>query len=224
MMILTFDTTLNKTYITLSEDDKIITSKTIINDEKNYHSAYLTTSIAQILKDNKIVMQNIDGLGVNIGPGSFTGIRACVTVARVIAQQVQIPVAGISSLEILSKINTDSQKTLVTLDARKNKAYMAIFDNQKIIEPPKAIFLEDFINFNFEDYFVIADSSMKNILSDRVKNITDYTQKDYPLGEFLANITYNKLKKEEDFSYLKLKPLYIQPPSITISKKEKVGF
>lgn len=224
MIILTFDTTLNKTYITLSENDKIISSKTIVNDEKNYHSAYLTSSIAQILKDNNLVMQNIDGLGVNIGPGSFTGIRACVTVARVIAQQVKIPVVGVSSLELLSKINTTDKKTLVTLDARKNKAYLAIYDNKEELEEPKAIFLEDLMQFDFDNYCVIADSAMKNLLSEKVENIIDYTQNDYPMGEYLSKIVYEKLQAKTDFSYLKLKPLYIQPPSITISKKEKVGF
>ena len=46
--------------------------------------------------------KDIDMIATDIGPGSFTGIRACVTVARVLAQQLNIKAVGVSSLEILS--------------------------------------------------------------------------------------------------------------------------
>ena len=122
LKILAFDTCLDKTYITLSEDDKIIHSETILSDGKNYHSAYLISTIVKILKDAGLTPDDIELITTDIGPGSFTGIRACTTVARVLAQQLNIKAAGVSSLEILSKILGGND--LVALDARKNKAYV----------------------------------------------------------------------------------------------------
>ena len=111
MKILAFDTCLDKTYVTLSEDSNIIKSETILSDGKNYHSAYLLSTIVRILKENNLTPQDIEMIATDIGPGSFTGIRACTTVARVLAQQLEavkpkagIKTAGVSSLEILSKI------------------------------------------------------------------------------------------------------------------------
>ena len=51
LKILAFDTCLDKTYITLSEDNNIIHSETILSDGKNYHSAYLISTIVKVLKD-----------------------------------------------------------------------------------------------------------------------------------------------------------------------------
>ena len=118
MKILTFDTSLDKTYITLSIDEQLVSDVVIENHDEKYHSAYLIPALVDILKQNKLTMQDIDVIGTNIGPGSFTGIRACVTVARVIAQQVECPLVGVSSLEILSKINEKNTRTIVVLDIR----------------------------------------------------------------------------------------------------------
>lgn len=51
------------------------------------------------MSKNSVKPQDLDLIAVNIGPGSFTGIRACTTVARVMAQQLDIKAIGISSLE-----------------------------------------------------------------------------------------------------------------------------
>ena len=111
MNILTFDTSLDKTYVSLSFDGEMLVSEVIENHNEKYHSAFLIPTIVSILKKYNITMKDIDVIGTNIGPGSFTGIRACVTVARVFAQQLNIPLVGISSLEILSKINNTNSKT-----------------------------------------------------------------------------------------------------------------
>ena len=101
MKTLTFDTSLDKTFVTLFDDEKMLASEIIENHNEKYHSAYLIPAIVEILKKNNLTMKDINVIGTNVGPGSFTGIRACVTVARVIAQQLEMPLVGISSLEIL---------------------------------------------------------------------------------------------------------------------------
>ena len=104
MNILGFDTCLDKTYITLADNNKILHSEIINSDAQNYHSAYLISTIIKTLKTADLTPKDIDLIATDIGPGSFTGIRACTTVARVLAQQLNIKAVGISSLEILSKI------------------------------------------------------------------------------------------------------------------------
>ena len=77
---------------------KILSSKIVTNTDNKYHSAFLISTIKELLKANNLTPQDIDAIGTNIGPGSFTGIRACTTVARMFAQQLDIPAVGISSL------------------------------------------------------------------------------------------------------------------------------
>lgn len=223
MKFLTFDTSLNKTYITLSEDEKILASKIIESTNEKYHSALLIPTIVEILKSNNITMQDIEAIGTNIGPGSFTGIRVCTTIARVFAQQLNGNLVGISSLQILSKINDTSKSSLVIMDARKNKAFCAAYSaNGDILQEPSSIEKDDIIELAKGDYFIITDTSIHEYLKEKGIASINYEAGDYQLGEFLAYFTYKTISNSSDeLHWAKVKPLYIQPPSI--SKPKVVG-
>ncbi len=229
MKILTFDTALNKTYISLSENNTIIENLTIENNEDKYHSAFLIKEIAELLKRNNLIMQNINAIGINVGPGSFTGIRACTTVGRVIAQQVEIPLVPVSSLEILSLINPKKgTKTLVTLDARKNSAFVGVFENENTIEPPKIVSVEELISMAKSlSAIIIGDTKICAKLIENGLNPINYETENYPLNEFLAKLTYKKLNCSKDpnteFNWAKVKPLYIQPPSVFGGNTPNIG-
>ena len=202
MKILVFDTCLDKMYVTLAEDDKILSSKIVTNKDNKYHSAFLISTIKELLKVNNLTPQNIDAIGTNIGPGSFTGIRACTTVARMFAQQLNIPAVGISSLEILSKINNTEKQTMVAFDARKNSAYL--YENNEIKGAVQLEEIEELIKNN--DYYIITDDKLQTRLGG-----ISYQQNEYQLGEILAKLSYKKLQ-DSSAKWQELKPLYIQPP------------
>ncbi len=198
MKILAFDTCLDKMYVVLKDNDEILESKVIENQGGKYHSAFLISTIQEVLSKNNIKPEDIDLIATNVGPGSFTGIRACTTVARVMAQQLNCKVKGVSSLEILAKCTKDNP--LVALDARKNAAYLYL-DN----EIKGAIQLEEIQNIiKNGNYNIITDNKLKPILGG-----ISYQENDFPLGEILAELAENK---ECDGDWHKLKPLYIQPP------------
>lgn len=205
MKILAFDTCLDKTYITLAEDDKVLRSETIVSDGQNYHSAYLISTIVKVLKELNLTPKDIDMIATDIGPGSFTGIRACTTVARVLAQQLDIKAVGVSSLEILSKILGGND--LVALDARKNKAY--IYDD----EIKGAIELER-VDELVKGRTLITDNSLLERFSQYTDKAVSYQVSDYPLGEILAKLAYEKAVNNQETDWRKLKPLYIQPPPV----------
>ncbi len=206
MNILVFDTCLDKMYVALSDNATIKTSKIIENHDNKYHSAFLISTIKEVLKSNKLSPIDIDAIGINIGPGSFTGIRACMTVARVWGQQLNIPVVGVSSLEILSHIAPSNKKAIVALDARKNSAYY--YKDNKI---QGAISIEDIEkaikNENNDEYYLITDDKLQEKLGG-----ISYQSEEFPLGEILSSICNKKLQTGEKFNWYELKPLYIQPP------------
>ncbi len=202
MNILVFDTCLDKMYVAISQDDKILNSKIVTNKDNKYHSAFLISTIKEMLKENNMTPHDIEAIGTNIGPGSFTGIRACTTVARIMAQQLNLPAAGISSLEILAELNKTPKPTMVALDARKNSAYLYV-DN-KI---QGAIQLEQIEEMLKEkEYFLITDDKLQQRLGG-----VSYQSEEHNLGEILAHLAYLKLK-ENACKWQELKPLYIQPP------------
>ena len=199
MKILAFDTCLDKMYVALGENGELLASKIVKTTESNYHSAFLISTIKDILNENHLTPQDIDVIATNIGPGSFTGIRACTTVARVFAQGMDIKTVGISSLEILSKITLEEgkgkrkkekeeskqevqtcspvhlftcspSKTLVAIDARKEMAYVAIFDGGKQILAPQAISVEELKELKYfpDDPKRFIDHLKMDFFNDRI--------------------------------------------------------
>ena len=191
--ILTIDTSLNKGYITFNGASKVIES-----DAMNYHSAYLVGEIKKILNGQKPEV-----IGVDAGPGSFTGIRVGVTVARVMGQQLKCKVVPVSSCEILSEANN---RSIVIMDARRGMYYFCHEEKITLISraeieliPPQR---------------VICDNSSLDMLKGFGFDARSYEKENLPLGETLARLTEEKLQSEEEFSWASVKPLYIQTPPI----------
>ena len=198
MITLAFDTCLDKMYAVLKKDGEILASKVVENTGNKYHSAFLISTLQEIMSLNDVKPQDVNLIAVNIGPGSFTGIRACVSVARVMAQQLDCKAVGVSSLEILSRLA--DKNPLVALDARKDSAYL-YYDG----EIRGAIRLEEVQEIIKKgEYSVITDDKLQPILGG-----TSYQQITCQLGEILADIAENK---NAEGNWRKLKPLYIQPP------------
>ncbi len=222
MITLSFDTCFNKTYIVLRKDDKILNNLVIESNETNYHSVYLIPKIRDILKENNLLISNLDAIGINIGPGSFTGIRAGITIARVLAQQANIKLVPVDSLMILSKLNISNKKTIVVTDARKNKVYFALYQGNETIIKPMLIDKEELMEKITDDCLVISDTSISKFLSSNNLLSLNYEANDNNLGLYLDEIVKYTLKNSnEDFHWAKVKPLYIQQPSITKPKEQQ---
>lgn len=206
MIILGFDTCLNKMYVSIGNEKNLISSKIIENTTTHYHSAFLISTIKDILKENSLTPDDVNIIATNIGPGSFTGIRACTTVARTFAQAKDLKITGISSLEILSKIS-DKEKVLVCLDARKNSAYVAGYEFGKCILEPQVIKIDDLkeLTHKYED--IICDDYLAEIINGR-----SYQSLDKDLGKYLYEIALTKTP----ISWSHLEPLYLQPPPVTL--------
>ena len=204
MKLLAFDTCLDKTYVTFTDGIKFV-NKIILSNDKNYHSAYLISTIVEMLKKENLEPKDLDCIAIDIGPGSFTGIRACTTVARMLAQQLNIKAIGVSSLEILSRISGGND--LVALDARKNKAY--VYDSEIL----GAVELKE-VDKIVSNRKLITDNSLYDRFSQHTQDIISYQQQEFQLGEILAKIALEKLEQGIDADWRKLKPLYIQPPPV----------
>ena len=220
MKFLTFDTSLDKTYVTLFDNENLIETQIIESHDDKYHSAFLIKNLVLLLKKHNLSMKDIEAIGVNIGPGSFTGIRACLTIARVVAQQLEIPLVGVSSMEILAQINQKGTQTAVVMDARKNMCYYALYDKDgKEIQEPQLINLQD-LNFSNLNLTIISDKVIQEFLANQnIENIC-YTDINHDLGKYLGKITYKNLLSSNDYHWAKVKPLYLQKPSITLPKKQ----
>jgi tRNA threonylcarbamoyladenosine biosynthesis protein TsaB len=114
------------------------------------HSGLLTVFISQLLEETGKRSKDLDAVCVSRGPGSYTGLRIGVSVAKGICYAAKIPLISISSLQSMSAFvaGNIAQLTGITdfegmlcpmLDARRMEIYSALYDrNCRQITPISA--------------------------------------------------------------------------------------
>ena len=141
MYSLFIDTHDKKVTIVLYKDGNVLN----IIDEvtSNKHSIVTMPSIRKIIEDSFITVNDISEIYVVNGPGSFTGERIAVTIAKTMAYCLNIPIKTIDALTILA-INVDDSIKIVSIPDR-NGAFVGKFDsnNQQ---------LEEFVYLNKSSY------------------------------------------------------------------------
>lgn len=145
--------------IALLKDGKMITKKEQISNRN--HSIYTIPLIEEILKENEITTRDLNEIIVIDGPGSFTGVRLGITVAKMLAYTLNIKIKTISSIEALAS-GKNENKMIITITDPKGK-YFGIFDNGKLINKlsylSKADY-ESFINTNYKEYTELNDDKL----------------------------------------------------------------
>lgn len=129
MICLFFDTSSDILKVSLIKDNKIIFDKEL--HTKNDHSSYLVPTIDEAFKSNNIDFKELDEIIVGNGPGSFTGTRISIAVAKTYAFSFNIPVYMISSLEELIYDNDGYDFYVPIIEEKKENLYFSIFDKDK---------------------------------------------------------------------------------------------
>lgn len=132
MISLFIDTSLEDVSIALVKDDKELSL--IHENIPGKHSIYVTKYIDNILKENNLSPESVDEIIVVNGPGSFTGIRIGVTIAKMFAYLENIRIVTITSLKA-RVIGEKSNYLLTTIDAKHGNYYVGLYDeNYNTIE------------------------------------------------------------------------------------------
>lgn len=147
----------------------------VIDENKNIVKSYyneilkgdLSSKIFDVLKNcidqSEILPNDIDKIYVVTGPGSFTGVRIGVTIAKTYAWALKKKVIPISSLEVLASTHCNTKYIVPMIDARREAVYAGIYDNNlNIISPDCYITLEDLNSKLTTDYTFISDDEITN--------------------------------------------------------------
>ncbi|MGM7724260.1 tRNA (adenosine(37)-N6)-threonylcarbamoyltransferase complex dimerization subunit type 1 TsaB [Metabacillus sp. Hm71] len=149
MKALAIDTTNNVLGIALIEEDKVI-GEYITNLKKN-HSVRAMPAIERLLSDCDVRPKELDKLVVATGPGSYTGVRIGVSIAKTMAWSLKIPIAGVSSLEVLAANGRFFNGFISPLfDARRGQVYTGLYQYTQqglaTIESDQNLLLVDWLN------------------------------------------------------------------------------
>jgi len=133
MLVLAIDTAGENCSAILAEDGWILAKAEAVIGKG--HAEILPNQIKKLMSEGGREFSDIDRIGVNIGPGSFTGARVGVAAARALALALDIDAAGISAfdalymqaMEILRKRRQEPAAVLAVLSAPQNSFYTQYF-------------------------------------------------------------------------------------------------
>lgn len=103
-------------------------------------SEHMVPEIFNLLKKYDLSRKDIARIVVSIGPGSYTGVRIALTIAKVMGLCLEIPIYPVSSLRVLKDNDNPS---ICVINARSNRSYFGVYKNEQII-------VEDCIKTNDE--------------------------------------------------------------------------
>lgn len=126
MKILALDTATKSCSVAIIEAGSLSAELTTLKDQT--HSKQLMELIHKGLEMSGFSADELDGLAVTVGPGSFTGLRIGISTIKGLAHALEKPVVGISSLDVLAWQCADRSYLICPLlDARKGEVYSATY-------------------------------------------------------------------------------------------------
>ena len=158
MNSLIIDTSTKYLYIGLVQDDKVLAER-IFEGSKN-HAGNSVYQIDLLLKEFGLNSSNIDNVYCGYGPGSYTGVRISVTIAKMLASFSDINLYGISSL-FLAGSGYDNKNVAVMFDARRGNSFCACYGEVEIND--KLRNNEEFLNMlsNANDLVLVKEENFK---------------------------------------------------------------
>ena len=95
------------------------------------HAAILLPLIEEALRNARCGLRDLDVVAVSSGPGSFTGLRVGVSVAKGLGLATGLAVVAVSTLEALARTGADREGMIcAALDAHKGEVYAALFESR----------------------------------------------------------------------------------------------
>ncbi|WP_411349303.1 tRNA (adenosine(37)-N6)-threonylcarbamoyltransferase complex dimerization subunit type 1 TsaB [Paenibacillus sp. WLX2291] len=204
---LVLDTATASQAVAVTENGTILAAESSQADRN--HSVGLLDRIIDVLNTAGVSRQQLDGIAVGVGPGSYTGIRIAVTTAKTLAWTLKLPVAGFSSLAALSlsgyhaatiqpAVQPSQAQAAATdwiiplIDARRAQVYTGLFtlhDEQSIpvsLEQDRIVLMELWVQSLVETYRACEPSERPRHIYV-VGETTAHEQRLTPLRELVGD-------------------------------------
>ena len=205
MLILGIDTSTKICTCSIFDSENGVIAETSLSVKKN-HSNIVMPIIDNLFKISDLIINDIDKIAVAIGPGSFTGVRIALGIAKGLAMALNKPLIAVNELDILEAIANGNENEIIPLiDARKERVYYK-YQNKYVDD-----YLINLIS-NFDKnkkYVFVGDGAINytNILKDNLGDnaVILPMYNSFPRASILCELALNK----EESNIYTLEPEYI---------------
>lgn len=233
-MILCLETATSVCSVALCTPDGVVASRQ--NSDSRSHASLLTVFIGEILSECGVKIKDLDAIAVSKGPGSYTGLRIGVSVAKGISYRAGIPLIGIETLlvmfrgmkieENLIKDGSDEVIYCPMLDARRMEVYYCLFDNsgKRLNDISAEIIGENSFSGIPEEKKMVffGEGAMK--CKDVIKRGNSLFHPGFEISaEFMRKPAFEAISEQrfEDVAYFE--PFYLKDFITTTQKKNVLG-
>ncbi len=204
MKILYIDTSSSYLYAGIVSDDKLLCE--VKKEFGHSLSEEALPNIARLFAEKKLAAKDIDKILVVNGPGSFTGIRIGITIAKVYAWSLNIPIATLSALEVMALSSSSEMVHVPIINARRGYVFAAIYDQaNKEMLSPRHIKLEELLQElqKQKDYTFITNDEFEEIeniekYNPDIEKVVNHFKNIEPINPHGVNPNYLKLTEAEE--------------------------
>jgi tRNA threonylcarbamoyladenosine biosynthesis protein TsaB len=136
-----------------------------VTEDNFSHGENLTLFIEEVLKCEKIDPKQLHAISISSGPGSYTGLRIGVSVAKGLCYSLSIPLIAIDSLEAIfeiAKIKHPNSTIIPMIDARRMEVFSSTFDiNGEKIKAISADIINETSYSEYEPFIAVGDGAPK---------------------------------------------------------------
>ena len=219
MSILAIDTATQVSSVAVLKEGRLLAELTM--QGKLTHSETLLPHIEQVLKMAAVAKEELTGIAVSNGPGSFTGLRIGLAAAKAMSYVLGIPLVGVSTLQALAyQLPAPGVRVMCLLDAQKGNAYVESYrwknNSLQVVDSVQVAKITDIVaacaNMN-EQVILLGDVVQKKVagkleLPANVSVAPPHIV--MPRAACVAMLGQAKLMAGETDNVMDLEPVYIR--------------
>ncbi|MEA1965231.1 MAG: tRNA (adenosine(37)-N6)-threonylcarbamoyltransferase complex dimerization subunit type 1 TsaB [Candidatus Aerophobetes bacterium] len=229
MLVLVIDTSGEKGNLCLGKGGKVLNIRRL---SPRSSSESIFPALDKLIGENNLKIKDLQGIIVNLGPGSFTGLRIGLSLAKALSFSLKIPLAGVSLLDSWAFFVPEEEIICPLRQAYKERFYGAFYKRDR----GKISRITEYLFFSFEEVmergkrflpqkvtFLISNENRK--IGYKIKRgegfFTYFIENSLSL-KILLDFGIKSIKEEKIDNSYTLVPLYISPPKIGLTKKKKL--
>lgn len=129
MLVLAIDTSTKVGSVALFDENKGLLGEILINVKTN-HSDTIMNAIDYLMTVSGVSVDELGRIAVTLGPGSFTGIRIGIAIAKAMVFGKKIEIVAMNTLDLLAHEISEKSFIMPLIDAKKGRAYYSFYNNE----------------------------------------------------------------------------------------------
>ena len=226
MVILAIETSTQQLGVAVMEGERLVSSYALLAE--NPHAVELPDAVKRVLKAARTTLEQVEAIVVDIGPGSFTGLRIGLAFVKALAFPMKKTVVGVPSLDVLAA-NLPFAPRLVCplLDAKQKNVYGALYRIEEGGPKRQTDYLvgpvEDLLLQIKEPTIFLGDgcARYRDRIVERLGSKAAFAAQELwlPRAETLARLGAERLRKGQRDEAASLVPMYLYPQDASIDPR-----